>query len=111
MSDLPCPPAPPALCVLWGPFPSGAGPVAGQGVGLWGSFQAPGPGPAPSPPASASGPFFRSREARASVGRPRVSHPWGLLKNVGRAGSRLLTLALAVLRADPAAVSRGAEGL
>lgn len=83
------------------------GPVAGQGVGLWGSFQAPGPGPAPAHP-RLQGPFF------PACGRPALlaalgESSLGLAQECrpGRLSRLPLTLALAVLRADPAASLQG----
>lgn len=59
-------PARAPLCSLWAPFFSGP-PWAGQGVGLWGSFQAPGPVLPPAHP-RLQGPFF-------ARGRPAVWPP------------------------------------
>lgn len=110
MSDLPCRPAPPApLCSLWAPLSLWA-PWQGR---VWGCG-APSRRPArvlPQPTRACKGHSFPP-VGGPLVWPPSVSHPWGLLKNVGRAGS-LGSLSLwpwlsSGLTRLP--VSRGAEG-
>lgn len=95
------------LCVLCGPL-FRQDPRGGAGWEAVGPLSDARPWSCPQPTRVCRGHSFPPAGGQL-VWPSSVSHPWGLLKNVGRGwlSGLPLTLALAVLRADPAASLQG----